>query len=196
MFPSFHTDKLRNRIAVHYRLALQVLILGLAVNGCSAQNVPPDNQPQPQITDEVTNWPVVLVPTEGRVEVYQPQPQSMKGNTLTARAAVSLTRSETSAPVFGTVWFTAHVITDRDTRTVTLSEVTVSDVRISGSTPAEEQDFKSAIGGRLSNMAVTFPLDQLTSSLDTASASISSRSKLKRPRRTSCSARLRPLSSQ
>ena len=118
--------------------------------------------------DEITNWPVVLVPTKGRVEVYQPQPRKMQGNTLTAKAAVSLTRSETSAPVFGTVWFTAHVITDRDTRTVTLRDVIVSDVRVSGSTSAEEQDFKGAITGRLSNMQITFPLDQLTSSLDTA----------------------------
>jgi hypothetical protein len=164
MFKTFNICK--NRDGLIRSHLLLGMILGLAVNGCAGQSAAPDTSPQ--VVDEATDWPVVLVPTEGRVEVYQPQPQTMKGDTLTARAAVSLTRSDTSAPVFGTVWFTAHVITDRDTRTVTLRNVTVDDVRVAGSAPAEERDFKSAIGGRLSDMQVTFPLDQLTSSLDTA----------------------------
>jgi hypothetical protein len=92
----------------------------------------------------------------------------MKGDMLTARAAVSLTRPGAAAPVFGASWFTAHVTTDRDARTVTIRDVTVKDVRVPGSTGAEQQDFARAIGGRLSAAEVTFPLDQLTASLDTA----------------------------
>jgi len=142
-------------------------MLGVAINGCVALSAPPD--PPPEATGlQVTYWPVALEATEGRVEVYQPQPEAMKGDTLTARAAVSLTRPGAAAPTFGAAWFTAHVSTDRDTRTVTIHDVTVTDVRLPGSAAADQQDFARAIGGRLSAMGVTFPLDQLTASLDTA----------------------------
>lgn len=86
---------------------------------------------------------------------------------LTARSAVSLTRPDGNEPVFGAAWFSAHIITDRDSRTVTLRDVTVKGVRLPGSTAAEQQDFARAINGRLSAAEITFPLDQLTASVDT-----------------------------
>ncbi|MDB5289583.1 MAG: hypothetical protein JWL69_824, partial [Phycisphaerales bacterium] len=168
-YPIFQSRRPHHAGPVCYPL-LFLLMLGLAVNGCGASGPPVD--PPAEITSEpvaqgVTYWPVALEAPEGRVEIYQPQPEAMKGDMLTARTAVSLTRAG-AAPQFGAAWFTAHVVTDRDTRTVTLREVTVKDVRLPGSTPTEQQDFERAIGGRLSAAAVTFPLDQLTASLDTA----------------------------
>jgi len=154
-----------------YVLAFLWLLLGLAVSGCAAQSDPPDPSVQAPgwVNDDlVTYWPVALESTAGHIEVYQPQPQKMNGDTLTARAAVSLVRPGSSAPVFGAAWFTAHFITDRDTRTVTLYEVTVNNVRLPGSTAAEQQNFAGDIGGQLSTMQVMFPLDQLMASLDTA----------------------------
>jgi hypothetical protein len=146
------------------------LILGMAVNGCAGQSetVYPPNQGAGGAAGQVTYWPVVLDAAEGQIEIYQPQPEAMKGDLLTARSAVSLTRPATTQPVFGTASFTAHVDTDRDTRTATIHEVTVKDVRVPGSTAPEQEAFGRAIGGRLSAMEVTFPLDQLTTSLDTA----------------------------
>jgi hypothetical protein len=168
MFPTLHIvqRQRRHRLALRRLILLGGAMLGLTVNGCAAQSSPPETPPQ--ISDAVTDWPVVSLANEGRIEVYQPQPQTMKGNMLTARAVVSLSRSDTTPPEFGTAWFTAHVITDRDTRIVTLADVTVSDVRIPGSTPDQQRDFATAISGRLSSMEVTFPLDQLMTSLDTA----------------------------
>ena len=116
----------------------------------------------------VTYWPVALAAAEGQVEIYQPQPEAMTGDKLTARAAVSLTRPGGDGSVFGTVWFSAHVISDRDTRMVTIRDATVSKVSLSGSTSAEEQEFAKAIGARLSATELTFPLDHLMTSLDTA----------------------------
>jgi hypothetical protein len=152
-------------------LAFPWLLLGLTVNGCAAQSEPLDptvQAPTGLYDNLVTYWPVALETTDGHIEVYQPQPEKMKGDTLAARAAVSLTRPGASAPVFGAAWFTAHVITDRDTRTVMLYEVAVSNVRLPGSTTAEQQDFALLINERLTTMEVTFPLDQLMASLDTA----------------------------
>src|SRR5271170_4420781 len=154
-----------------YLLMYLSLTLGLTVNGCAASDpsqatlAPVASIP---VGPVVAYWPIALDSTEGRIEVYQPQPEAMAGNTLTARAAISLMRPGASAPIFGVAWFTAHVITDRDTRTTTLRELTINDVRFPGSTAAEQQDFARAVGGQLSTIEMTFPLDQLMSSLDTA----------------------------
>src|SRR6266446_282853 len=108
------------------------LVLGLAAIGCAADNTQP---PAPQ----VTYWPVELAATEGRIEIYQPQPEAMSGDMLTARSAVSLTRPGAQAPVFGTAWFSTHIVTDRDTRTATIRDATVKDVRFPEATAVEEQ---------------------------------------------------------
>src|SRR5271167_2159501 len=160
MCPNFQIEKSRHVIWVESTLAFLWLLLGLAVSGCAGQNIP--------VQETVTYWPVALDAVEGHIEVYQPQPEAMKGDTLTARAAVSLFRPGVSTPVFGAAWFTAHVFTDRDTRTVTVLDVKINDVRLPGSTATEQQDYASAIRGQLSTMEVTFPLDQLMASLDTA----------------------------
>jgi hypothetical protein len=70
--------------------------------------------------------------------------------------------------VFGAAWFTAHVITDHDPRVVAFRDLTVKDIHLPGATAAEQQDFIRLISGQLSATEVTFPLDQLTASLDTA----------------------------
>jgi hypothetical protein len=171
MFPNFYARASRHTIPRRFRFGGFWLLLGLGVNGCTttdfAQDPPPPIAIAPAVNG-VTGWPVALEATEGRVVVFQPQPEAMKGDALTARAAVSLTRTGATAPTFGAAWFTAHVITDRDTRTTTLRQVKVTDVRLPGSTATEQQDFARAIGAQLSLMEVTFPLDQLMTSLDTA----------------------------
>jgi len=162
---------MRRSITLSCTLATLLLILALAVGaslGASPMQATQPAQPAP-VAEPVTHWPVALQASEGLVEVYQPQPEAMKADVLTARAAVSLTRSGgTGTPVFGAAWFTAHIVTDRDTRTVTLRQVTAQDVRLPGATAAEQQEFARAISGALSAAQVTFPLDQLTASLDTA----------------------------
>lgn len=171
MYTIFNNQTSRHHALLRYPPAHSWLILGLAVNGCIAQSAPPDPTPQAQVEsveNHATYWPVALGTAEGRIEMYQPQPEAMSGNTLTARAAVSLLRPGASAPTFGTAKFTARVTTDRDTRMSTLRDVTVNDVVLPGSTAAEQQDFARKISGRLSTIEVTFPLDQLMTSLDTA----------------------------
>src|SRR5205823_7893460 len=50
----------------------------------------------------------------------------------------------------------------------TIRDATVKDVRFPEATAVEEQNFAREIGARLSSAEITFPLDQLTASLDTA----------------------------
>src|SRR5947209_8429851 len=80
-----------------------------------------------------TAWPLRIDSAAGVIEVYQPQPEALTGDKLKARAAVSLSLAGAAGapgePVFGAMWMTARVFTDRDARTVTILDVDVKRVR-------------------------------------------------------------------
>ncbi len=61
-------------------------------------------------------WPKRLEHPKGTVVMYQPQLEDFKDDQLMARAAVSVEKKEWKAPVFGAVWLSGRVLTDRDTR--------------------------------------------------------------------------------
>src|SRR5258706_1322446 len=124
----------RNRAA-----SLSVMLL-VAMNGCSTPSMgaePPlaviSGGPVEQ--QGVAYWPITLEATGGRIGVYQPQPESLKGDVLSARAAVSLRRPVASAPTFCAAWFTPHVETDRGILMVTFPDFTLTELSASGSTP-------------------------------------------------------------
>jgi hypothetical protein len=55
-----------------------------------------------------STWPKSVPTTDGgKLTMYQPQPESLNGNQLSGRAAVSVRKSESDEPVFGVVFFTA-----------------------------------------------------------------------------------------
>ena len=81
MYLIFQAHKSSHLFSFGSVLVFLWLLLGMAVNGCAAQNMP--------VQESVTYWPVALNAVESHIEVYQPQPEAMKGDMLTARAAVS-----------------------------------------------------------------------------------------------------------
>src|SRR5262245_54767741 len=91
------------------------------------------------------SWPREIKADEGRILVYQPQPDEQEGNILTGRAAVSITLKGSTAPVFGTVWFRARMDVDKEKRIVTFQDVTVPKSRFPNSTPEKEQKLASII---------------------------------------------------
>lgn len=74
-------------------------------------------------------WPLHVPSSVGEVTAYQPQIDSYTGNQLTAHQAVSVAQGEGKPPVFGAVFFTATVSTDRGTGTVTVENVSVTSSR-------------------------------------------------------------------
>ena len=69
------------------------------------------------------DWPKVINTDNGtQIKVYQPEPESFKGNTLMFRSAISVLENGSNDPVFGAFWATAKVETDRDNRTLTINE--------------------------------------------------------------------------
>jgi hypothetical protein len=134
--------------------AAAALLLAAAAGRAGAQQSPP-----------TTVWPLRVESPAGPIAVYEPQPEKLDGNTLTARAAVSLTTATSPDPEFGAMWFTAQVFTDRDARTVTIQNMTIRQVKLPNATPDQEKQFGDAVTQQLPSQTVTFSLDQLEATL-------------------------------
>jgi hypothetical protein len=80
--------------------------------------------------DDVT-WPKIITNPKGELTIYQPQPESVNGTFLSARAAVSVKLKDSKRPVFGAIWITTTLVIDRDTRMATFSDIKVPTVRFS-----------------------------------------------------------------
>jgi len=78
-------------------------------------------------------WPKEITTKNGAViTVYQPQPESLKGDKLEGRAAFSAQENSKSDLTFGVFWFTSTMATDRDARTVSLESIKVNGVKLPG----------------------------------------------------------------
>src|SRR6185437_15148660 len=77
-----------------------------------------------------SEWPVKIMAGDGTIiNIYQLQPESLKGNMLTARAAISVKDPGASNPVFGALWSKDRIATDRDNRVAIRDSVTVRNSR-------------------------------------------------------------------
>jgi hypothetical protein len=113
-------------------------------------------------------WPRQIIVSEGKIIVYQPQPDTLEGNTVSGRVAVSVTREGETTPVFGTVWMAARLETDRDTRTATILDVDVTAVRFPEITPEQEQRLASILEEVIPRWELEISMDRLLASLELA----------------------------
>lgn len=118
---------------------------------------------------QAIEWPQQVQTSQGTLIVYQPQPEKLNGNTLTARAAMSFSFSGNDA-VFGVFWFTAKLDTDRENDTVTVRNMIVTDVRWPESKDAGEQKFTAVVNEAIKASQFETSLSQLTASLESAEA--------------------------
>src|SRR5512140_2602536 len=99
------------------RMALGLLFLAVA-GAARGSEITPDP------------WPREFTTPKGNTAVmYQPQIETFKGDTLTGRAAVSVTKKDDKTTKFGVIFFSAGVSVDRDERSVEILRLKVSRVR-------------------------------------------------------------------
>ena len=113
-------------------------------------------------------WPREITGDRGRLVLYQPQPESLKDNLLKARAAIAVTPKGATNPIFGAIWMTAKVGTDRDERMVLLYDIAVTRVRIPDLTPARDSIIRQVIVNDFPKEGFHIALDRLSASLVTA----------------------------
>ncbi|MDL5048711.1 hypothetical protein QQ054_22115 [Oscillatoria amoena NRMC-F 0135] len=118
-------------------------------------------------TSAFAQWPKEITARNGTViTVYQPQPEAMKGNKLEGRAAFSALEKGTTEPVFGVFWFTATMLTNRDTRLMTLESILIDAVKLPGIKESQKLEKLKEL------LELEIPQWQLVASLDDISATI------------------------
>jgi hypothetical protein len=110
-------------------------------------------------------WPKRLEHPNGTVIMYQPQVEDMKGDKLTAYAAVSAQKKEWKQPVFGALWLAGRVVTDRDTRMATIDEVKVTDAKFPDAKPEQLEALKTFLNEEIKDWSTTISLDRLLAAL-------------------------------
>jgi hypothetical protein len=108
----------------------------------------------------------MLVVSKATIIVYQPQPESFEGDRISGRAVVSVTPDGQSEPVYGTIWMSARVETDRDERMVYVVDLDVTRVRFPEATPEQAEELGKVIERDLPRFGLSVSLDRLLTSLD------------------------------
>jgi hypothetical protein len=117
-----------------------------------------------------SNWPQQIDIPQGSVVIYQPQPEKLEGNLLDARAAVSVEVAGAEGPVFGAVWFRARLDTDRDERTATIADVSVTRVRFPSQDEAKAQQLSDLLEREIPKWEMSISIDRLVATLELAEA--------------------------
>jgi hypothetical protein len=117
---------------------------------------------------ETEAWPREIETQKGLVVMYQPQVDSLEGNNLMARAAVSVTEKGGAEPVFGAVWMEIRIETDIDARIVEFGEIRVPRVRFPDATPEQEQNLIDLLTREMPTWNIELSLDRLIAALDVA----------------------------
>lgn len=122
----------------------------------------------------LTSWPKEIPYSNGRILIYQPQPDSLTGNKFYSRSAVQVTKTGES-PVFGAIWVMTVLNTDRETRQVTLMNAKVLNVRFPNqdSIPKEKIDrFKNLLETEIPKWEINTTIDELTATLKESTSTI------------------------
>ncbi len=113
-------------------------------------------------------WPREIETAKGLVVLYQPQVDSLEGDRLTGRAAVSVKPTGQDEPIFGAAWLEARVETDYDARTAALNEVKVPRVRFQGATDEQQEALAALLTAEIPTWEIELSLDDLMASLEIA----------------------------
>ncbi|RFM28512.1 carbohydrate-binding family V/XII [Deminuibacter soli] len=113
------------------------------------------------------SWPKSIpLNSGGTITVYEPQPEQLSGNKLTGRAAVSIKKNSSADPVFGALWFTADLQTDKDKRTASLESIAITRVKFSNDESQDELDnLTGVIEQEVPRWNLVFSMEELVASV-------------------------------
>jgi len=113
-------------------------------------------------------WPQQFQAENGSVVlIYQPQIEEFSDNSIAGRAAVSVkSPASNNVPVFGAIWLEGRLDTDRDTRTATIREIEIGEVRFADASEEEHQALATFIEQQMEGSSFTTSVDQLMADLE------------------------------
>lgn len=141
-------------------LLVSVCAVLLALAGCSGDpsfQAPPDSD----VDLDGLGWPREIESGDALIVVYAPEVESLRGDILTARVAVSVAWTPSSDPVFGAAWIEARLLIDRDQRLATPVGARVTEVRFPASSAEELARLRSIVGAEVPRWELALSLDDL-----------------------------------
>ena len=114
---------------------------------------------------DVSDWPREILTTKGTIVIYQPEPESLDGNRLKARAAISI-EATGEAPVFGAVWFEARLETDRSNRTALITDLTIENARLPNLTDERLRILSNLLESEIPKWNLPIHMDELIATLE------------------------------
>jgi len=115
--------------------------------------------------EDVSGWPREILTTRGTIVIYQPQPESLDGNKLKARAAISIEVPD-KEPVFGAVWFEARLETDRSDRTALITDLTLENARLPNLTDDRLRILTNLLETEIPKWNLPIEMDELIATLE------------------------------
>jgi hypothetical protein len=112
------------------------------------------------------SWPQEFTIDDTRIQVFEPQYETLDQELLKGRAAIAITPEGKSTPIFGAAWIESRVAIDRDARTVRARATKVTQVHLPDSTPGEESRLLGQMARLAPDLDLTTSLDRLTAALD------------------------------
>lgn len=113
------------------------------------------------------DWPKIIKHSSGtEVTFYQPQIESFDKIYLESRAAIMIKTNKQKDPIFGAVWVKAKVLTDRDTRLISLEDVVVTDAKFPDQDSTKVEELKRFLEKEIPTWKLDVTIDQLIASLE------------------------------
>ena len=145
--------------------ALSALAFALVLPGLSGcLSVMPGGSPATSSVD-VDPWPRQLTSGDHTFSIFQPQYERWDQGRLTGRAAVVVENPVSPEPQYGVIRFTARTEVDKETRLVTLEDVTIAKADFP-TAPDGGDVYLTALRQALSAQPLTIALDRLQAELE------------------------------
>lgn len=110
-------------------------------------------------------WPRVLTSGDSTFSIFQPQYERWDQGRLDGRSAVAVESQASPEPRYGVIWFTARPQVDKESRMVTLEELTVSRVDFP-TVPGDGASYRTALQQMFSEAPLTIALDRLQAEVE------------------------------
>jgi len=145
-----------------------LVVAGMCLAVIASQTVPVSAMPSAvsMLQEDDGGWPRQMDDPRATIIMYQPEIEELVGRTLSGRAAVSVTPTGETAPVFGAVWIVADIDTDRETRMIEIVDIEVTNVRFPNSTPEQEQELIDLLEDEIPQWKLSISMDRVIAGLD------------------------------
>jgi len=156
-------DVIERSTTMCFKTLLRIGLFGLVVLPCNAI---PAEEYEADLS-WARHWPMEFKAEGREITIYEPQIETFKDDRIAARAAVSVKTEAYNEPVFGVVWLESLAATDRVVRTVEMTDIRLTQIRLPEVKEAAQKELSEVIREGLKGTTLLLSLDDLLAQMET-----------------------------